>query len=103
MRRLTPKAIEALGLNEETKAQFLSPEWHNGIVNLQMLDSNENKSKQDRSLEDWVNYETERKERVAFLDRQLIPTDVSLTFSDFGTFTTRRKALLATRLREALT
>jgi hypothetical protein len=98
-----PKAIEALGLkDEEAKARFLDWEWSNSIVNLQMLDSNENKSKQDKSLAEWVTYETQRKERVAFLDRQLIPADMSLAFRDFSAFAVRRKAILAQKLLEAL-
>ena len=96
------KAIFAMGLDEATKQRFLSPEWNNSIVNLQMLDSNENKSKQDRSLDDWVTFETQRKDRVAFLDRQLIPADVSLTFADFVQFAERRRAILAARLKEIL-
>ena len=98
-----PKAIEALGLDdEEAKARFLSWEWCNSIINLQMLDSNENKSKQDKSLADWVTYETQRKERVAFLDRQLIPSDMSLAFRDFSVFAGRRKEILAQKLLHLL-
>jgi uncharacterized protein with ParB-like and HNH nuclease domain len=96
------KAIEKMGLDEATKQRFLSPEWNNSIVNLQMLDSNENKSKQDRSLDDWVTFETQRKDRVAFLDRQLIPADVSLAFADFILFAERRRAILAAKLKEIL-
>jgi uncharacterized protein with ParB-like and HNH nuclease domain len=96
------KAIDAMGLDDPTKERFFSPEWNNSIVNLQMLDSNENKSKQDRSLGDWVAFETQRKDRVAFLDRQLIPGDLSLAFADFLTFSDRRKTLLATKLKEIL-
>lgn len=96
------KAIEAMGLDEASKQHFLSPEWNNSIVNLQMLDSNENKSKQDKSLAEWVEFETQRKDRVAFLDRQLIPADVSLAFADFITFSESRRAILAARLKEIL-
>jgi len=96
------KAIDSMGLNEETKQRFLSWEWNNSIVNLQMLDSNENKSKQDLALDEWVTYETQRKDRVAFLDRQLIPGDLSLAFADFATFSDSRKTLLVTKLKEIL-
>lgn len=98
------KAIEALGLDDgdEAKARFLSPEWYNSIINLQMLDSNENKSKQDKSLEEWVSVETQSKDRTAFLDRQLIPHDVSLSFRDFGSFAMKRRTNLAQRLAEAM-
>ncbi len=96
------KAIEKMGLDDTTKQRFLSAEWNNSIINLQMLDSNENKSKQDCSLDDWVTFETQRKDRVAFLDRQLIPEDVSLTFAAFIPFSERRRAILAARLKEIL-
>jgi uncharacterized protein with ParB-like and HNH nuclease domain len=97
-----PKAIESMGLTEEAKGRFLSPEWNNSIVNLQMLDSNENMSKQDKSLTDWVTSETQRKERVVFLDRLLIPDQVSLAFKDFSEFAARRKVLLTAKLIEIL-
>lgn len=96
------KAIDAMGLDDPTKERFLSPEWNNSIVNLQMLDSNENKSKQDRSLGDWVAFETQRKDRVAFLDRQLIPVDGHLSFNEFVAFSDARKNLLAAKLKEVL-
>lgn len=96
------KAIDAMGLNDPTKERFLSSEWNNSIVNLQMLDSNENKSKQDKSLAEWVEFEIQRKDRVAFLDRQLIPEDVSPDFADFIAFSERRRAILAARLKEIL-
>lgn len=96
------KAIDAMGLDDPTKERFLSTEWNNSIVNLQMLDSNENKSKQARSLGDWVAFETQRKDRVAFLDRQLIPGDLSLEFADFVAFSDRRKTLISTKLKEIL-
>jgi uncharacterized protein with ParB-like and HNH nuclease domain len=96
------KAVEAMGLNEATMQGFLSPEWNNSIINLQMLDSNENKSKQDKSLAAWVEFEIQRKDRIAFLDRQLIPANVSLTFVDFMVFSESRRAILASRLKEIL-
>jgi hypothetical protein len=98
------EAIEALGLDDEdeAKARFLSPEWNNSIINLQMLDSNENKSKQDKSMEEWVGNETQRKDRTTFLDGHLIPHDASLAFRDFGSFALKRRAILAQRLTEAM-
>lgn len=96
------KAIDAMNLDAETKERFLSHEWNNSIVNLQMLDSNENKAKQAKSLAEWVEFETQRKERVAFLDRQMIPENVSLAFTDFITFSDHRKVLLAAKLKEIL-
>lgn len=45
------KNLKKLGLTHEYYSDY---SMFNGIVNLQMLDSNENKSKGDRSLKDWT-------------------------------------------------
>jgi len=63
-----------------------------------MLDSNENMSKQAKSLEDWVTLETKKKERAAFLDRCIIPQKSSLQLDDFATFAKERDALLTEKL-----
>jgi uncharacterized protein with ParB-like and HNH nuclease domain len=98
----TKKAASALGLSAEDEEVFLSSDWNNSIVNLQMLDSNENKSKKDRTLEEWVKAEISRKERGAFLDRCMIPLEASLSLRDFATFAKKRDALLAKRLSDLL-
>ncbi len=98
----TKKAVAALGLSAEDESVFLSPEWNNSIVNLQMLDSNENKSKKDKTLEEWVKAEISRKERGSFLDRCLIPLDAKLTLRDFPAFAKARDALLTKKLAELL-
>lgn len=98
----TKKAAAALKLSPEDEEIFLSSEWNNSIVNLQMLDSNENMSKQAKSLEDWVILETKKKERVAFLDRCIIPHTSSLQLRDFAAFARERDALLAKKLSELL-
>ena len=97
------KYIEALELNDEETTYFMSPDWKNSMVNLQMLDSNENMSKQDKSLVNWVRHETERKDRDSFLERCGIPLDVSLDFKDFAKFAKQRKTLLAGKLKTLLT
>lgn len=96
------KKAAALKLSADEEEVFLSPEWNNSIVNLQMLDSNENMSKQDKSLEDWVKAEIRRKELGAFLDRCLIPLKASLAPRDFPAFAKERDALLAKKLSELL-
>ena len=55
-----PKNIETLNLSEKDKALFLASEWNDSIVNLQMLDSNENKSKQDKQLACWIEHEAKK-------------------------------------------
>ena len=96
------KEIAKMNLTEEAMKRMLSPEWNNSIINLQMLDANENKSKQDRSLKDWVELESRTKDRGLLLDRCLIPADASLAFEDFCTFADKRKTLLKRKLMETL-
>jgi len=65
-------------LSEALKARC---DWqtYNSIKNLQMLDANENMSKNDKSLEIWVAEETKSLDSQVFLDRHLIPqTDFSI-------------------------
>ena len=96
-----PKNIETLNLSEEDKALFLASEWNDSIVNLQMLDSNENKSKQDKQLACWIETEAKKsnaKSRDQILDRCIIPKQVSLEFKDFAEFARSRKKLLKEKL-----
>jgi uncharacterized protein with ParB-like and HNH nuclease domain len=96
------KAIDALALAEVDKVPFVTPEWYDSIVNLQMLDANENMSKQDKSLQEWIDFESQHKNRDLLLQRCLIPPSASLAFKDFGKFAEQRKALLADKLRQLL-
>lgn len=89
-------------LSEEVRERFISAEWHNSIINLQMLDGNENMSKQDKSLAGWFAVETQRKDPGLFRERCLIPFDASLDFNDFSSFAEGRKTLLRTKLMELL-
>jgi hypothetical protein len=91
-----------LGLAGDERAQFLSSEWNNSIINLQMLDANENKSKQDAILADWVALETKQRDRETFLRRCLIPTDQDLGLKKFPAFSAARKKYLVTKLTELL-
>lgn len=79
-------------------------EWevHNSIVNLQMLDGNENMSKKDMSLNDWVIKELNTgKEKRAFFQSHIIP-DISLEYSHFNDFVKERENLLTERILKAL-
>jgi uncharacterized protein with ParB-like and HNH nuclease domain len=96
------KAAAELKFSAEDEEIFLSGEWNNSIVNLQMLDSNENKSKKDKTLEQWVKVETKHKERGTFLNRCLIPLKASLALRDFPAFAKQRDALLTKKLSELL-
>lgn len=51
------KNLKKLGIDlTQEDARYYTENWcYNGIVNLQMLDSNENKSKSDKTFEEWAN------------------------------------------------
>lgn len=66
------------------------------ILNLQMLDANENMSKNALPLEDWIKNVTTDENRTMFLNSHLIP-DVDLSLSNFDTFINERRKLLHTR------
>lgn len=74
---------------------------YNSILNLQMLDANENMSKQHNDLSSWVNSQTKSQDRVTFLNNHLIP-DVSLEFEDFGEFIEARRPILTEKLKQIL-
>ena len=74
---------------------------YNSILNLQMLDANENMSKQAVDLSTWVDSQTANQDRSTFLKSHLIP-DKSLNISDFGVFIEARREDLATRLKAIL-
>lgn len=71
---------------------------YNSILNLQMLDKNENESKGQKALEEWVSSqcsETDTRER--FLKAHLIP-NVDLSLSNFEEYIENRKKLIKERL-----
>ena len=76
-------------------------EVYNSIFNLQMLDANENMSKQDMALEAWVDKETNKNTRTQFLNSHLIP-DVSLKLENFNEYYEKRKTLLMVKLKTLL-
>ncbi len=122
------RALLAAGVPESELEFYLAPEHSNSILNLRHLDSNENKSKQDTPLFDWVTNEAQRQNidvEKFCLDRDL-PTDLGilkrsgrpggefeasqspragievLKLSHFRDFIEARRVLLRERLREAL-
>lgn len=96
-------------MHPENKFEALTSEYkdkygwesYNSILNLQMLDANENMSKQDIDLLTWVETQVQNQDRVMFLNNHLIP-NISLKIEDFGSFIEARKVNLAERLKEIL-
>jgi uncharacterized protein with ParB-like and HNH nuclease domain len=74
---------------------------YNGIYNLQMLDANENMSKNDNDLEGWVSKEIKFQDKKQFLDNHLIP-DVDFSFKNFKEFIDKREKILFTKLKKIL-
>ena len=82
--------------DEKNYEFYTNLENWNSIINLQLLNSLLNESKQDEALKDWV------KDNNISLENQLIPTGVSLDVSDFKLFVEERKKLLAKRLKKII-
>jgi len=87
-------------LSSENKEKY---GWHtfNSIYNLQMLDANENMSKNDLNLIDWVNKETNETNRTQFLNSHLIP-DVDLELENFEEYFDKRKVMLMENMKTLL-
>ena len=95
----TKKKLKSLGINDDQMEFFLNPENFNSILNLQLLDSNENKSKLASELKDWVKKESAGKHltQKEFCDRHLIPEIFEI--SEFQNFITTRKKKLKESLK----
>lgn len=73
---------------------------YNSIVNLQLLDSASNRSKNADSLDTWVAQTITN--RPNLYSETYIPNDVSLLLSDFDSFYDKRKLLLSEQLKSLL-
>lgn len=78
---------EDFGSKEKFEFYTNIENW-NSILNLQLISSSTNESKNDEDLAIWV------KNKKIDLTNHLIPNDVSLEFSDFEEFIAKRKELL---------
>lgn len=96
------KNIDKLNIDTEIKdGYFLNSYVNNGIYNLQMLDANENMSKNDKNLAEWIDHEIKGRDRKQFLDNHLIP-DVDFSFENFHLFIDEREKLLINKLKDVL-
>ncbi|MCF6343892.1 MAG: DUF262 domain-containing protein [Devosiaceae bacterium] len=73
-------------------------ETYNSIYNLQMLDANENMSKNDMNLIDWVDKETNVENKAQFLSSHLIP-EIDLNLNNFSEFYDERKEILMEKMK----
>ena len=74
-------------------------EEYDTILNLQMLDANENMSKNAKELKEWVDAETTPDTRYTFLKNHLIP-DVNLELDNFAEFIRERRNMLHERIKQ---
>ena len=82
---------------DENKYKFYTnPENWNSILNLQLLSSSTNESKNAEELKTWI---TEKNIDIA---SQLIPQNISLDFNEFETFVSKRKELLKTTIKSII-
>lgn len=87
-------------ISEDNKNKY-GWEIYNSILNLQMLDANENMSKNNLDLKLWVEKETQNYDYKQFLDSHLIPnTDFGI--ENFEDFIEARKIMLIEKLKELL-
>lgn len=87
-------------LKQEHKDKF---GWtvYNSILNLQMLDSNENMSKNAKPLHTWITEQTKSKDKDRFIESHLIPK-VDYSLENFDTFIIERKKILIEKLKNIL-
>jgi uncharacterized protein with ParB-like and HNH nuclease domain len=88
-------------LSDEDKQTY---GWYiyNSIYNLQMLDANENMSKNAMSLKDWIQQETKNSDPKRFMESHIIPQNIDLDLTNFSEYIQNRKVLLLNKLKEAL-
>lgn len=90
--------LKSIGISEEQLDFYLNKDNFNGILNLQFLDANENESKKDMTLKDWVKKESRNKalSQKEFCDRHLLPEIFEL--KEFPDFIAARKKMLKDKL-----
>ena len=96
------KKLNELGIKEEENPDFFDKEKYNSILNLQLLDSNENESKSNSELANWVE-EERAKQNVSvekFCENHLIPN--ILEFDKFPRFIEERSAILKSKIKSLI-
>ena len=91
------KKLKERGLpsNVEDKEYYEDPYFYNSVLNLQMLDENENISKNDKELKKWV--------KANSIDQRKHYLPDNLEFENFPSFIEDRKKLLKKALLKELT
>lgn len=94
----------AASFQDLTDSQKEAYGWrvYNSICNLQMLDANENMSKNKSPLKIWLDKEAAKCDIGQFCERQLIPTGISYELTEFAKYIEARKELLIKKFKEIL-
>ena len=93
--------IKNLDIDETKREEYYKRCVYNGIYNLQMLDANENMSKNDRGLKEWVETMTKERDVNIFLDNHLLP-NIDLSIDNFCNFIDAREKILIAKLKIVL-
>lgn len=86
---------------KECQEKELNIEIWDSVLNLQLLPQSENESKGAMPLKDWVDRQTQNKDRYTYLESRLIP-DMDLKIENFDAFIAARKEILISKLKELL-
>lgn len=93
------------GVQQSDLNFYLDPKNWNTIINLAHLDSNENKSKQDKPLIEWVTEEVQRQQGTyeKFCDDHRLPAENGvLSLLQFSKFVEARRSILRKSLKQIL-
>jgi uncharacterized protein with ParB-like and HNH nuclease domain len=98
------RSLQKAGIRPEEIDFYSDANNYNSILNLAHLDANENKSKQDKNLEDWAAKEAKRQKVTMeqFCVARLLPEPALLSFPRFQQYIEARRKVLSDKLRAAL-
>ena len=94
--------LKQKNIDESVFDYYLDKNNNNSILNLQLLDANENESKNNKDLKEWIIFESE-KQNISiekFCENHLIPN--LLDFGKFEDFIKVRENLLVKKLKEII-
>lgn len=86
---------------KECLEKGLNSEIWDSVLNLQLLPQSDNESKGAMPLKEWVDSQTQNRDRYTYLEAHLIP-DVDLSIEMFDKYIEERKKLLIERLKMVL-
>lgn len=96
------KKLNELNIPKDDLEFYLNTEHYNSILNLQILDENENESKKDKSLDEWVDAVSKRynMSKIEFCEKNMIPEQTSIY--DFKKFIESRKEVLKEKMSKII-